>query len=156
MSVKRAGGRRQRGFVLIAMCACMFLLLASLGLAFDLGRIYIVRNEGQIFVDAAALAASAQIDGSSQGLTKARAAVERLPDRWNLSTESFKNIVVEFSGDGSRWETQPKDVAAIRLARVTAPGNRLDMTFVQTVGGPFNLNVAARATAATNPVRLVE
>ena len=126
----------------------MFLLLASIGLAFDLGRIYIVRNEGQIFVDAAAMAASAQLDGTSQGLTRARTAVERLPDRWNLATESFKNTIVEFSADGSMWAQQPKDASGVRFARVIAPGNRLDMTFVQTVGGPFNLNVAARATAA--------
>ena len=48
---------RQRGFVLIAMSASMFLMLAVMGLAFDIGRIYIARNEAQIFTDAAALAA---------------------------------------------------------------------------------------------------
>ena len=39
---------RQRGFVLIAMSVSMLLLLAVLGMAFDLGRIYIARNEAQI------------------------------------------------------------------------------------------------------------
>ena len=52
MSVRRI---RERGFVLIAMSVSMFLLLAVIGLAFDLGRVYIARNEAQVFTDAAAM-----------------------------------------------------------------------------------------------------
>ena len=58
------------------MASCMFLLLAVIGLAFDLGRVYIARNEAQIFVDAASLAAAQQMDGTAAGLNRARAARE--------------------------------------------------------------------------------
>ena len=89
----------QGGFVLIAMSSCMFLLLAVIGMAFDLGRVYIARNEAQVFVDAASMAAAQQIDGTPAGLDRAHAAVERLPNRWNLGTESFQGVQVEFGAD---------------------------------------------------------
>src|SRR5487761_2710909 len=44
---------KRRGFVLIAMSVTMLLLLAMMGLAFDVGRIYIARNEAQVFCGAA-------------------------------------------------------------------------------------------------------
>src|ERR1700730_125069 len=95
---------RQKGFILIAMSVCMFLLLAVVGMAFDLGRVYIARNEAQIFTDAASMAAAKQLDGTTAGLDRARAAVAALPNRWNLGTESFNGVVIEFSVDGQQWE----------------------------------------------------
>ena len=114
---------RDRGFVLIAMSITMLLLLAVMGLAFDLGRVYIARNEAQVFTDAAAMSAASKLDGSSAGIAKARESVARLPMRWNLGTTEFKGVVVEFSADGVKWETDPKDASSIRQARVTAPAN---------------------------------
>ena len=99
---------RQRGFILIAMSVCMFLLLAVIGMAFDLGRVYIARNEAQIFTDAASMAAAKQLDGTAAGLDRARAAVSGLPNRWNLGTENFSGVVIEFSADGKQWEQQPQ------------------------------------------------
>lgn len=153
MSVRRI---RERGFVLIAMSVSMFLLLAVIGLAFDLGRVYIARNEAQVFTDAAAMTAAARLDGTPAGLITARDDVAHLPIRWNLGTEDFRGVVIEFSADRSVWEKDPKDTAAIRFARVMAPGNNLEITFLRAVGGPQSLNVPAYAVAAVNPVRLVE
>jgi uncharacterized membrane protein len=153
MSVRRI---RERGFVLIAMSVSMFLLLAVIGLAFDLGRVYIARNEAQVFTDAAAMTAAARLDGTPAGLITARDEVAHLPIRWNLGTEDFRGVVIEFSADRSVWEKDPKDTAAIRFARVIAPGNNLEITFLRAVGGPQSLNVPAYAVAAVNPVRLVE
>src|SRR6266849_9915049 len=92
-----------RGFLLIAMAASMFLLLAVMGLAFDLGRIYIARNEAQVFTDAAAIAAASKLDRTDAGLRRAREAVARIPMRWNLGTREFTGVVVEFKGDGGNW-----------------------------------------------------
>jgi len=147
---------RERGFVLIAMSVSMFLLLAVIGLAFDLGRVYIARNEAQVFTDAAAMTAAARLDGTPAGLITARDEVAHLPIRWNLGTEDFRGVVIEFSADRSVWEKDPKDTAAIRFARVIAPGNNLEITFLPAVGGPQSLNVPAYAVATVNPVRLVE
>ena len=153
MSVKR---RCAGGFVLIAMCGCIFLLLAVIGLAFDLGRIYIARNEAQVFTDAASMAAAVQLDGTSAGLTRAKAAVEHLPAKWNLGTQSFAGVVTEFSADGKLWDAQPDDAAGVKFARVRAPENHLNIIFLSAVGGPLDFTVPARAVAGTNPVRLVE
>ena len=145
-----------RGFVLIAMAASLFLLVAMMGLAFDVGRIYIARNEAQIFTDAGAMAAAAKLDGTPTGLVRAREAVQRLPGRWNLGTKEFTGVTVEFSKDGSRWEANPKDANGITLARVTAPSNAVEITFLRAVGGPESFTVPAHAVASSNPVRLTE
>lgn len=147
---------RQKGFILIAMSVSMFLLLAVVGMAFDLGRVYIARNEAQVFADAASMAAAKQLDGTATGLDRARAAVTALPNRWNLGTESFSGVVTEFSTDNQHWETEPKDVTALRYARVTAPDNHVEIMFLRAVGGPANFTVPARAVASTKPVRLTE
>lgn len=138
------------------MCSCMFLLMAVIGLAFDLGRVYIARNEVQVFVDAASLAAAQQIDGTAAGLDRARGAVRRLPNRWNLGTEPFQGVQVEFSPDSEHWYTQPKDADAVHFVSVTAPDNHLEILFLRAVGGPESFTVPARAVAAINPVRLTE
>jgi Flp pilus assembly protein TadG len=138
------------------MSVSMFLLLAVVGMAFDLGRVYIARNEAQIFADAASMSAAKQLDGTAAGLDRARAAVAALPDRWNLGTEKFNGVVVEFSADGKQWDAQPKILTALHYARVTAPDNQVAIMFLRAVGGPADFKVPARAVASTNPVRLTE
>jgi hypothetical protein len=149
-------GNRQKGFILIAMSVSMFLLLAVVGMAFDLGRVYIARNEAQIFTDAASMAAAKQLDGTPAGIDRARAAVAAMPNRWNLGTESFKGVLIEFSADAELWDQQPKAVAELRYARVTAPDNHLEIMFLRAVGGPMEFTVPARAAASVHPVRLIE
>jgi hypothetical protein len=138
------------------MSVSMFLLLAVVGMAFDLGRVYIARNEAQIFADAGSMAAGKQLDGTAAGVDRARAAVTALPNRWNLGTEDFSGVVIEFSIDGKQWEAEPKDPKTLRYARVTAPDNHVTIMFLRAVGGPPSFTVPARAVASTNPVRLTE
>ena len=146
----------QRGFVLIAMSVTMLLLLAAMGLAFDLGRIYIARNEAQVFTDAAAMTAAAKLDGTADGIEKAREAVAKVPMRWNLGTREFTGVVVEFSPDGVHWEQTPNSGSEITMARVTAPDNSVEITFLRALGGPASFTVPARSVAQSNPVRLTE
>ncbi len=138
------------------MSVAMLLMLAVLGLAFDFGRIYIARNEAQVFTDAAAMTAASKLDGTEAGVIKARESVARLPMRWNLGTQSFTGVVVEFSEDGQRWDASPKQFAGLAYARVTAPDNEIEIAFLQAVGGPKSFIVPARSAAASHPVRLVE
>ena len=134
----------------------MFLLLAVIGMAFDLGRVYIARNEAQIFADAASMSAAKQLDGTAAGLDRARAAVMALPNRWNLGTENFSGVTIEFSVDAKQWDSNPKDLRTLHFARVTAPENHVAIMFLRAVGGPDSFTVPARAVASTNPVRLTE
>src|SRR3569623_702376 len=147
---------RQKGFVLIAMSVAMLLMLAMLGMAFDFGRIYIAHNEAQIFTDAAALAAAQKLDGTAAGLDQAREAVRRMPNRWNLGTKSCEAVKVEGSADAKKWSPAPEDLGGLTYARVTAPQNSVDITFLRAVGGPESFVVPAHSVAAANPVRLVE
>ena len=142
--------------MLIAMSVTMLLLLAMVGMAFDLGRVYIARNEAQVFTDSAAMTAASKLDGTSDGLARAREAVAKLPMRWNLGTQPFTGVVVEFSAGGSVWDRDPKDASAMNTARVTAPANGVDIIFLRAVGGPKSFTVPARSVAGTNPVRLTE
>jgi uncharacterized membrane protein len=146
----------QKGFVLIGMAVGMLLMLGTLGMAFDFGRIYIARNEAQIFTDAAALTAALKMDGTPAGLAAARESVSQLPNRWNFGTTPFAGVVIEFSVDGMQWNTVPADATALTYARVTAPSNDVEITFLRAVGGPESFTVPARSVAATNPVRLTE
>ena len=144
---------RERGFVLIAMSVTMLLMLACIGLAFDLGRIYIARNEAQVFTDAAAMAAASKLDGTAAGIEHAREAVAHVPMRWNLGTKEFTGVIVEFSPDGVKWEKDARDAV---MARVTAPSNSVEIFFLRAVGGPAAFTVPAHSVAASNPVRLTE
>lgn len=134
----------------------MFLLLAMIGMTFDLGRIYIARNEAQVFADAASMAAARELDGTPASLPRARAAVENLPAHWNLGSEAFRGVRVDFSADGQLWEREPKQPADVHYARVTAPDNRVQIMFLGAVGGPNDFVVPAQAVATTNPVRLTQ
>ena len=138
------------------MSATTLLLLAMVGMAFDLGRIYIARNETQVFTDAAALTAATKLDGTGMGLERARDAVAHIPMRWNLGTQPFTGVIVEFSADGRNWDRDPRDASAINMARVSAPNNAVDIVFLRAVGGPKSLTVPARSVASTRPVRLVQ
>jgi uncharacterized membrane protein len=151
--------RNQRGFVLIAMSVSMLVLLAVMGLAFDLGRVYIARNEAQVFTDAAAMTAALKIDGTAAGLDRAREAATTLPMRWNLGTKEFTGVVIDFGhmNDGDAvWEKNPKDPVAVTMARVIVPENSVEITFLRAVGGPKSFTVPASSIAMTNPVRLTQ
>ncbi len=148
--------KSQKGFVLIAMSVAMLLMLALVGMAFDFGRIYIARNEAQIFTDAAALVAAKKLDGSASGIDAARAAVMNLPNRWNLGSQYFEHVIIEFSADSKEWSTQPEHPELLAYTRITAPKNDVEITFLRAVGGPDTFTVPARSAAAVNPVRLVE
>src|SRR6266478_3433251 len=91
--------KHQRGFVLITMAASAIALLGALGLAVDMGHTFISKNETQAFVDAAALAATLELNGADTGITNAKAAVTNLKSKnqWNFSTTSVGTAVTEFS-----------------------------------------------------------
>jgi Flp pilus assembly protein TadG len=148
--------KKQKGFVLIGMAVGTLVLLATLGMAFDFGRIYIARNEAQVFTDAAALTAALKLNGTADGLEAAREAVQQLPGRWNMGTAKFTGVIVEFSPNGKDWDASPESPDALKFVRVTAPANDVEITFLRAVGGPESFTVPAHSVAATGPVRLTE
>src|SRR5947208_4697060 len=100
---RRAG---QRGFTMLASAICGVMIFGMAGLAIDVGRMYITKNEAQSYADSAALYAALQLDGSSQGVNNAEDAVSSNVNKWNFSTTAFTSTVVEYSANGvSGWLT---------------------------------------------------
>ncbi len=83
------------------MSVSMLLLLAVIGMAFDLGRIYIARNEAQVFTDAAAMTAATQLDGTA-GAWSARGGCGAPAHALEPGYPALQGVVVEFSADGMR------------------------------------------------------
>ena len=64
----------KRAYILVATALSLPFLLGVGGLAIDIGRMYITKNEAQAYVDSASLAAARQLDGTSAGITRATTA----------------------------------------------------------------------------------
>src|SRR4051794_28657773 len=96
---------KTNGFVLLTMSASVVVLLGMVGLALDLGRTFVVKNEAQAFTDAAALAAVTKLNGTSGGITKAKAAVTGSVNSWNFASQAFTSVTTEFSTDKITWST---------------------------------------------------
>lgn len=71
----RLGARtRQRGAVILMVCFLLFFLLGFVAIAFDFGRLFIVKTELQTAMDSCALAAAQELDGQPSTLVRARSA----------------------------------------------------------------------------------
>src|SRR5205814_1866492 len=80
----------RKGFALIATGVCVISLLGLLGLALDLGRVYIAKNETQSFTDTAAMAAVLKLNRLS--FTAAQNAVlNNTRNQWNMGTTIFSD-----------------------------------------------------------------
>jgi hypothetical protein len=135
------------------------------GLALDLGRVYIAKNETQTFCDAAALAAAMALDGAS--LVAADNAVSQSKvNRWNLGTASFEgsggdtSILTEFAkprpGDASKpdeqtWSATPPSAAGYLFVRVTTSVT-LPMYILPVVGTARSQKVTAVSVAGQIPL----
>ena len=101
-----------------------------LGLALDLGRVYIAKNETQSFTDTAALAAALALNDAN--FTAAKDAVSgNTKNRWNMGTSSFvdSSVTTEFAQalpanasrpDPDTWSAAPPTAEGYMFVRVTA------------------------------------
>ncbi len=84
--------QRRRGYSLLVTAACLTVLIGMMGLAFDMGRMYIVKSEVQTFVDSAAVAAVRLMDGTKTGIQKAHTTAtvgplgSSTPNAWHFDT----------------------------------------------------------------------
>jgi Flp pilus assembly protein TadG len=138
----------EKGFVLLSAAAALILLLGMCGLAVDVGRMYITKNETQAYADSAALDAATKLDGTATGIQNATAAVAASVNTWQFNTTSFTGTTVDFSQDGATgWSTNPSNPANYGYARVTATAQNLGLFFLPVVGTPQRTNIAAIAVA---------
>ena len=127
----RRGNRK--GFTLIATGFCVVSLLGMLGLALDLGRIYIAKNETQSFTDTAALAAALTLNGVSFDAPR-NAVTNNTKNQWNMNTAIYTasgstTFTTEFAKpllanklrpDPTTWDANPATAAGYTFVRVTA------------------------------------
>ena len=66
--------KRQRGAVAVVVGIAIFVLVGMIGLALDLGQMFVNKTELQNAADACALAAARELDGNPDALTRADAA----------------------------------------------------------------------------------
>jgi Flp pilus assembly protein TadG len=129
----RINGRRknQRGFSLLLIAASGSVMLGMLGLAFDLGRMFIVKNELQTFVDASAIAACRMMDGSQAGIQNAHNTAtagplgSSRPNGWNFDVNAIANITdtyaTSFTGTYDSYATASTNATNnYRFINVTA------------------------------------
>jgi Flp pilus assembly protein TadG len=132
MTVPQNNSRRksQRGMVLMTMAVCAIAMIGAMGLAIDLGHIFIVKNETQAYVDAAAIAAALQIDGTTAGITRANTAATNLSAHWNFDSAALSSPTVEFSSasSGATWYAPGSVTSALaptmlytRVTKTVAP-----------------------------------
>lgn len=138
--------RQQRGYLLLATGLGIFAVMGAAGLAIDLGRLYVAKNEAQTFVDAAAIAAALELDGTQAGFQRARDAVGASTNRWNFGSGTFSGTVGFSQNSAGPWEANPVTAADYRFARVGA-GAAVPMTFMQVLGSGERVSVSAGAVA---------
>jgi uncharacterized membrane protein len=95
--------RGERGFSLILIGVCAVVMVGMLGLAFDTGRMFILKSELQSFVDASALAAVSQMDGTEAGLQGANATATAgplgtvKPNGYNFDSTAITTVTATYA-----------------------------------------------------------
>src|SRR5260370_40448321 len=142
----------ERGFVLITMAIVTVALVGVLGMAVDVGRAFIAKNETQAFCDAASMAAVLKLDGTATGISNAKTAVATTTNAWNMDTASVSNPTVGFATNASGpWSASPAPATGYTFARVQATV-ALPFYFAPVVTGSLTQNVYSVAIAAQIPI----
>src|SRR5205809_5262711 len=112
---------RKGGFVLLTMAIAAVAIIGGLGMAVDVGRAFITKNETQAFCDAAALAAATKLDGTTTGIANAKAAVTATTNSWNMDTATVSSPTVEFATSlNGTYSSNPSPASGYRYAKVTS------------------------------------
>jgi hypothetical protein len=149
---------RRGGFVLITAAAAMIGLLVLVGLGTDVGRLYVMRGELQVYTDEAAIAAAFELDGTAGGLTRARNAAAAgpgngvTPNRWNFGTAAVGGVTTGFaSTPAGPFDSNPASAAGLRFVRVSASAS-VTLYFLPLVPGIGASQAAAvSSVAGQNP-----
>ena len=137
----------QNGYILFSVSIASIALIGSVGLAVDLGRMYITKGESQTFADSAALAAVLELDATAAGFDRARLAVTSNPNRNAFGTSAFSGTTVEFATDAAGpWLTNPGSAAGYAYARVYATVT-VPLYFLSFAVNKTQTNVVAAAVA---------
>jgi len=120
-----SGRSRRRGFALAATAVCLPVMIAAVGLVVDAGRMIAAKSELQAFSDTAALAAAAELDGTGDGIDRARAialsgpAAGGVSNRWLFSSQAVTGVQAGFArAPAGPFEAFPSSASGYRFVRV--------------------------------------
>lgn len=145
--------KRQRGAVAVVVGIAIFVLVGMIGLALDLGQMFVNKTELQNAADACALAAARELDGTSDGFDRGDA-VGRLVGRENLV--GFQKTQVALDGDDITYSNQldsgfsNKPPLDAKFAKCEVERNDIRMWFMGVRGFDDQI-VRAHAVATLAP-----
>lgn len=126
--------------------------MGILGVSVDIGRLYIAKNETQVYADAAALAAVTQLNGSLTGLTAARSAAAAAANSWNLNSTTTTTGTLEFGTTSTGpWVATPSTGTGYSYARATLPV-QMPLFFLPVVVSRYQQQVVSVSVASQEPI----
>ena len=146
MSASRHAVRR-RGFVLVTMALTTAGVFGVVGLAVDIGRMFIAKNETQVYCDAAAVAGAMALDGTASGINAAETAIAASNNKWDFGTRSVSNPLVTFATAATGpWVAAPNPATGYTYVHVTVTVP-VSLFFLPVLVGQGSSNVTAAAVA---------
>lgn len=157
-SLEAAGKRGEKGFSLLLLATCVTVLLGMLGLTFDLGHMFIIKNELQTYADAAALAAVYYMDGTQTGIQSANAMATAgplsgsTPNNYDFDSKNITNVTATYATTfQGRYDNYTNASAnstnTYRFINVTATAN-VSIFFLPVIPGvPTTYTITASAIA---------
>lgn len=146
--------RKERGSIILTVAVSLPVLVGMLGLAADVGRLYVAKNELQVFADSAALAACYELDGTAQGLANARSVAATGPgsggtvNKWDFATKTVSNAQTSFAQTfNGAYSTNPATAAGYRFVRVQATGQVPLYFLIVLPNIPSSLTITATSIA---------
>ena len=135
--------KKSGGFSLVMLTLALSVMLGMFGLAFDMGRMFIVKNELQTFVDSSTMAAVNKLDGTKTGLQLSHATSTAgplgasLPNGWHFDTIQIPNATdtyaTSLNGTYDDYSTASSPNAnTYRFLKLTATVN-MPLYFLQAI-----------------------
>ena len=142
---------RQQGAMLIFFLFMLPVLIATMGLALDVGKFFIVKSELQNAADACALAAAYELDGTSSQFTRANAAGLNLAaiNKVYFQQGAVAGTTVQFSTTATGGYANPAPANA-SFVRCNVSQPNVPTWFIQLVG-IGNQTIPATAVASNVP-----
>jgi Flp pilus assembly protein TadG len=129
----------ERGSVMIMTAILMAGIILAVGLCIDVARIYMVRTELQNAADAAALAASRELNSGAGGIQDAVTRATTIVNNFGFNRAAVNIVNVEFAvnleGAYVNAETAEANPDNIRFVRVTTQTSATPMLFSASVLG---------------------
>lgn len=144
--------RGERGFVLVTVTVSAIALIVALGLAVDVGTMFITKNETQAFCDAAALAAALQLDGTTTGITAAQTAATSLGNSWKFDTTAISSPTITFAtSSAGPWVASPSPATGYTHVKVLATVSQ-PLYFIPAIVSSYTQSVSSYAIAGQIPI----